>query len=108
MTDWLRRHRVAYDVSISKANMFAATEMLKLKNKVFKVDNMLHAHSHTTLRTPPYMCYLKPTELAQANIKHYVRSETWRHFTTIAFQLWCPREPGRAEIERGTPTFGLH
>jgi transposase len=52
--------------------LFAVIEKLKPKHKVFKVDNMLHAHGHTALRTPPYIQGLNPTELAWANIKHYV------------------------------------
>jgi hypothetical protein len=55
MIDWLRRCGVAYDVSTRKANLFAAIEKLKPKDKIFKVDNLLHAHGHTALRTPPYM-----------------------------------------------------
>jgi transposase len=74
MINWLRRCGVAYDVSTRKANLFAAIEKLKPKDKIFKVDNMLHAHGHTALRTPPYMCDRNPIELAWANIKHYVRS----------------------------------
>jgi transposase len=75
MIDWLRRRGVAYDVSTRKANLFAEIEKLKPKDKIFKVDNMLHAHGHTALRTPPYMCGLNPIELAWANIKHYLRSD---------------------------------
>jgi transposase len=74
MIDSLTRHGVAYDVSTRKANLFAAIEKLKPKDKIFKVDNMLHAQGHTALRTPQYMCNLNPIELAWANIKHYARS----------------------------------
>jgi hypothetical protein len=53
--------------------LFAAIEKLKTKDKIFKVDNLLHAHGRNALRTPPYMCDLDPIELAGANIKHHVR-----------------------------------
>jgi transposase len=73
MIGWLR---MAYDVSTRKANLFAATEKLKLKDNIFKVDNMLHAHGHTALRTPPFMHDLNATELILSIIKHYVRTHS--------------------------------
>jgi transposase len=78
---------VAYDVSTRKENLFIPIEKLKFKDKIFKVDNMLHAHGHTGMRTPPYMCDKNPIELAwRTNIKHYVRS----HDTTgeMSLKYW--------------------
>jgi hypothetical protein len=74
MNDWLRRHGVACDVSTRKANLFAAIAVLKPKDKVFSMEDVLRAHGDAVLRTPPYMCNLNPIELVWSNIKHYVRS----------------------------------
>jgi transposase len=78
--------------------LFAVIEKLKPKDKIFKVDNMLHDHSQTALRTPSYMCHLNPTELAWANIKHYVRS----HNTTGDMSLKRPEELVREGLDRVT------
>jgi transposase len=54
--------------------------------------------SHTALRTPPYTCDLNPTEIAQASIKHYVRS----HNTTGDMSPKKMEEPVKEGLNRAT------
>jgi transposase len=72
--EYLRRHGVPCEEGMRKSTLFSLVEKIRPKEKVYHIDTLFAAHSHTVIRLPPYMCDLNPIELAWRQIKDYLRS----------------------------------
>jgi transposase len=73
MLEYLLRHGVPCEEGMRKFTLSSLVEKIHLKEKVFHIDTLFAAHSHTVIWLPPYMCDLNPIELAWRQIKDYVR-----------------------------------
>jgi hypothetical protein len=65
---------VPWEEGKRKLTLFLLVEKFLPTEKVYHIDMLFAAHSHTVIWLPPYMCDLNPTELPWHQMKGYVRS----------------------------------
>ncbi len=95
MLDWLTKHNIPCNSSMTKVELYdlVKTHRPAIPPK-YKLDELLESHGHTVLRLPPYHPELNPIEKIWANVKNFVAS----HNTT--FQLDDVEKLARQRFEQ--------
>jgi hypothetical protein len=52
--------------------LFENAELWKPGGKIYKVDQLFDAHSHTVIRLPPYTCDLSLIELTHSKLEYHM------------------------------------
>lgn len=87
MITWLKRRGITCDETMRKSVLIELIDIHKPREKVYRVDRLLHDAGHTVIRLPPYMCEFNAIELAWAKIKRCIReSNTVGEFSAQALQ----------------------
>ncbi|XP_034194575.1 uncharacterized protein LOC117610854 [Osmia lignaria lignaria] len=54
MLNWLIKNNIPCNDQMRRYELHELIEKNKPQNKIFKIDEIIKAHGHTTLRLPPY------------------------------------------------------
>ena len=72
MLNWLTRHDVQADPTLTKGALLAIINNIKPRTPKYHVDELAKLHGHEIIRLPPYHCHFNPIELIWAQVKGYV------------------------------------
>lgn len=98
ITAWLSEHGIVFDPAALKPELLNIVKANKPKT-VFKVDELIEEHGHTSLRLPPYHAMLNPIELVWAKVK----SDVAKNNTT--FKLSDLKELANTALSQIDQTF---
>ncbi|XP_046144685.1 uncharacterized protein LOC123988481 [Osmia bicornis bicornis] len=86
MLNWLIKNNIPCNNQMRRYDLHELIEKNKPQNKIFKIDKIIKAHGHTTLRLPTYMCKLNPIELIWPQIKRGLREKNPATLTSAELQ----------------------
>jgi transposase len=72
MIDWLVRHGVVADHTMSKGRLLGLIHCNKPITPLYHIDEVAKSYGHEVIRLPPYHCHFNPIEIIWSYVKGYV------------------------------------
>lgn len=72
MIDWLVRHGVVADQTMTKGKLLELVNCNKPVAPLYHIDEMAKKYGHEVIRLPPYHCHFNPIEVIWSHVKGYV------------------------------------